>query len=285
MAYGWKMYYGTWRPTTPPHCPPDITCIKDGSIWHAGGVCARWTTDFDCKQETDFWYCIKDTEFDIGKLNSKKRYYIKKGIANFEVKRINPADYLDDLYAVTNKALKTYDDYSAPQDRTEFVNEIRERDDLIFFGAFRENQLCGYIKIKDWGSYVDFMSMKADPEFEKKQINAAMVNALCEKYAERLRGGVYICDGMRNINHRTNFQDYLVRNFMFRKAYCRLHMAYPKRVGILVRILYPIREMIFLMNSKWKIRLFKKVSVILKCEEIARRTNRGAVDVVKSNID
>lgn len=265
------MYYGTWRPTTPPHCSPDITCIKDGSIWRAGGLLARWTTDFDCEEETDFWYCIKDTKFDIWAINSKKRYYIKKGIENFEVKQINPVDYLDDVYTVTDKALQTYDDYSTPQDKMDFFNEICERRDLIFLGAFREGRLCGYIKIKDWGSYVDFMSMKADPEYEKLQVNAAMVNALCEKYADRLCEGFYICDGLRNINHQTNFQDYLVKNFMFRKAYCRLHIAYPKRIGFFVKVLYPVRRIIFLMDSKWNVRLVKKASVILRYEEIAKK--------------
>lgn len=44
---------------------------------------ARWTDNFDCGYETEWWYCIKDEPFDISKINSKKRYEINKGKKNF----------------------------------------------------------------------------------------------------------------------------------------------------------------------------------------------------------
>lgn len=34
---GWKMYYGTWRPVTPPHIEPNCESLNNGTIWKSGG--------------------------------------------------------------------------------------------------------------------------------------------------------------------------------------------------------------------------------------------------------
>ena len=56
---------------------------------------ARWTTEFDCGYETNWWYVVKDNPFDINALKSKRRYEINKGIKNFNVKEIEPMNYAD----------------------------------------------------------------------------------------------------------------------------------------------------------------------------------------------
>ena len=92
-----------------------MTPITDGTIWKIGGgggtpLLARWTTEFDCGYETNWWYCIKDTPFDIGSLPSKKRYEINKGKKNFEVRLIAPTEYKDELYDVTVDAYSAWDE-------------------------------------------------------------------------------------------------------------------------------------------------------------------------------
>lgn len=268
---GWRKYYGTWRPTTAPHEQPDLSSIANGAIWKNGGLLARWVTDFDCGCTRNFWYCIKDTPFDINDVKAKKRYYIKKGMQHFDVVEIECAKYLDELYIVTEKALETYSGYKGPQDKKKFIDEICQRNDLICLGAFERDsgKLCGYLRLKEYGNYVDFMNMKVDPGCEKLQINYALVYELCRRYEERLRGGdFYICDGMRAINHETHFQDWLEYNFLFRKAYCRLHIAYPWGVRLIVNCLFPGRNTIYKFGRKNP--LVKKIYTILQYEEIAR---------------
>lgn len=236
---------------------------------------ARWTTHFDYPARTDFWYCILDKPFDISAIKSKKRYYIKKGIAAFEIRMIDPENYFDELYRITDLALQTYDDYKKPQDKEQFIAEIKEASSRWkFLGAFfkEDNQMQGYIKVCEYEKYVDFMSMKANPLYEKKQINAALVNGLCAFYKDKLANGAYyICDGMRAINHNTNFQEYLEKNFTFRKAYCRLHMAYRPSLDIVIKVLFPFRKYIL----KWECnsrKLLGKLIILLKYEMIARNT-------------
>ena len=63
--------------------------ILFGKIGGGIPLLARWTSDWDCGYETEWWYCIKDTPFDISTLKSKRRYEINKGNKNFEVREIN----------------------------------------------------------------------------------------------------------------------------------------------------------------------------------------------------
>lgn len=71
----WKYYNHAIVSNVEPHKIPDSSCIKDKTIWKIGGgyraVLARWTTDFDCKNETGWWYVIKDTPFSIDRVNVK----------------------------------------------------------------------------------------------------------------------------------------------------------------------------------------------------------------------
>ncbi len=62
----WKYYKHAMIPDCAPHEIVDTTPIEDGSIWSSLGenykpFFARWTSDFDCNHETNWWYCIKDT--------------------------------------------------------------------------------------------------------------------------------------------------------------------------------------------------------------------------------
>lgn len=57
----------------------------------------RWTDNFDCGFETNWWYVIKDKPFDIDALKSKRRYEIRKGRKNFGVEKVNPKDIVDDI--------------------------------------------------------------------------------------------------------------------------------------------------------------------------------------------
>ncbi len=71
-----------------------------------------------------------------------------------------------------------------------------------------------------------------------------MVARILEDNNDSLNKGFYINDGARSIRHETAFQDYLEKYFGFRKAYCKLHIAYRFPVNIAVKLLYPFRKKI-----------------------------------------
>ena len=57
-----------------PNCPPPrenleeaiFAELSDRQLWNENGnkaLLARWTTNFDCGYETNWWYCIKDESY------------------------------------------------------------------------------------------------------------------------------------------------------------------------------------------------------------------------------
>lgn len=269
----WKYYNNAMIPTTTPQEPADEEALNDSEFWkeNKNAFFARWSSDFDCKKETNWWYVIKDTPFDIAALKSNRRYKINKGIKYFDVKLINPCDYREDLYRVQTAAFSAYPKkYRPTVDKEAFLSGIDGWKDYTVFGAFyRETgELVGYALLTTWReNFLDLSVLKSNPEYEKLQINAALVAKIMAHFALFLTNGGIICDGARSISHETNFQDYLEYYFGFRKAYCRLHIRYNPKIKWLIGFLYPVRGLLKKLDG---IGIVHKVNAVLKMEEICR---------------
>ena len=269
----WKYYNYAMIPATEPHEDVDLEPIMNGKIWktrEGRGIplLARWTSDFDCGYETQWWYVIKDTSFDISKLKAKRRYEINKGKKNFDVRRIKAADYADELLDVQIAAFNGWPEkYRPTVDAEKFKAGLASWDEKVVYGGFDKDIgiLVAYACLTEYEHHIEFAVLRADPHAEKFGINAAMVAAIVEDYNDRLSKDFYICDGARSIRHETSFQDYLEKYFEFRKAYCRLNIRYRFPVGVAVSMLYPIRNWI---NKDKK--LGSLVYSLLQMEEIRR---------------
>ena len=270
----WKYYNHAAIPATAPHETPDITPITNKTIWGklgTGGVLlARWTTEFDCDHETNWWYVIKDTPFVLGELKSKRRYEINKGNKNFIIKEINPIDFAEDIYRVALAAYATYPKSYRPNiEHDSFVANVKAWHFYKVYGAFFiENEcLCGYACLQKNGDYIDFSVLKASPEKEKLGINAAMVYKILIDHESFFLSGGYICDGARSIQHETFFQDYLEKYFQFRKAYCKLNIIYNPKYKGAIQIAYKFRKVLKKLEFVPVIRM---ANALLKLEEINR---------------
>lgn len=270
----WRYYNHALLPTTAPHEKIDESVIKQGILWKKkwGGVplLIRWTTDFDCPKETGWWYCIKDTPFDINSLKSKRRYEINKGKKNFYVKIINPSEYAEEIYQVYKESVNSYSKKSYKLDSKEkFIKNLLKQNSYIVFGAFQNenNNLASYALINKEDDFINFNVLKSIPRYEKYGVNATIVSYILESFNEELNNKIYICDGERNILHKTDFQDYLEKYFGFRKAFCKLNIEYRPEVKFMVNILYPFRNFIKCFGN---VLIFNKINAILYMEEIRR---------------
>lgn len=184
----------------------------------------RWTSDFDCGLDTGWWYEICDKPFDVSSLKAKRRNVVNNGIKYCEVKEIKPLEFTDDLFEVFYLASKTY---GMEANKPNFINYLRGlTGSYVVYGAFfrESSRLCGYAVIHRCSDYIELQSQKALPEYEKFQVNAALVYTVLEAYKDDLCNGKYICDGARSIVHKTSFQSYLEKYFGFRKAF----ISFPK---------------------------------------------------------
>ena len=268
----WKCYNRALVSNCAPHELPNLEALKQKRVWSEKGkpLLARWIDNFDCGYETNWWYVIKDTPFDISALKAKRRYEINKGLKNFDVKRILASDYCEDIYNIRVKAFSAYPEkYRPTVDKNELIASLSDCSKNIVYGAFsKENgELCGYAYLTKQGKCLDYNVHKTNPEYEHLAINAAIVYGILEDNVEHLSNGGYICDGSRSISHETAFQDYLEKYFEFRKAYCHLHVKYKPGVNFIVKLLYPFRRILKKFDNMSKIH---KINAVLLMENIVR---------------
>lgn len=274
----WTYYNHAMIPSTPPNIVPDLSPLKDGTIWKLEGkriLLTRWTSDFDCGKETNWWYVIADKPFNLQSIKAKRRYEINKGLNNFEVRKINPADYTEDIYEIQVAAFSAYPEkYRPTVDHDSFIENVSHWEKENVYGAFyKENgKLCGYSYITIKSNFINFDVLKTIPSYEKFGLNAALVYRLVDDCNELLSNGGFICDGERSINHETAFQDYLEKYFNFRKAYCTLNIAYNPKIKWLVKMLYLFRKLLLKFDNISKIHL---VNALLKMEHIIRMQNNN----------
>lgn len=269
---GWKIYNCALLPTTPPHEEPNVEALKGNKKWKWGEVLlVRYTTNFDCGYETRWWYCIKDAPMDISKLKAKRRYEINKGLKNILVKQINQEEYAEQISEILIFGITEYPYKYRPKfNKDKMSASIREsvnNQEVIYFGCFKtdSNELVGYSYCRIRGEVLELIEVKILPEHLSTNANAALICYICQEYMNTKKVK-YICDGERNLRHETNYQDYLIKQFEFRKAYCKLNVQYELLTNIAISLLFPIRNMIRNTNN----RMIYNVYCLLKQEEIRR---------------
>lgn len=259
----------------PPHADnDDITydAVRE-SLSARGGYFARWTTEFDCKEQTKWWYCIKDTPVDLEKCSSKQRYRIKKGIQNNRVVLLNQDEvkrHLDSICDVFEACNNSYGSTKQDINRYSFKENFPKiTGDADVWGVFdaNSNKLIGYCICRTECDVAHLSTVKIIPEALKSEANAALAYQICIYYINE-RHFQYVCDGERNIRHETNYQDYLIKTLGFRYAYCHLHVQYRPVVGFLIYILYPIRGFLYYLRKKHPV--FFNVYCVLKQESYTK---------------
>lgn len=148
--------------------------------------------------ETDWWYCIKDTPYDIDALNAKKRYEIVKARRNFRIEKVDPTAYIDEMFAVLEAAHAAYPAKYRPQTTYEsFSKEYIHQGGVEWVVAFCNNEqdalfgkICGYTIIKRQENVLSLVEQKSIPEMQKYGLNAALIDfILLENNPLILRGG------------------------------------------------------------------------------------------------
>jgi len=276
----WRYYNYALLPNTPPHVPVDMSIFKKKCFWRKFNkkgkktLLARYTSNYDCKFETDWWFCVLDKPFDISELNANRRRKINLGNKKFKVCIINPKHYAEALSDILIAANADYPKVNQLQLKRNnlingFKNEMQEN--IIFYGAFSKEKenLCGYTVIKEYNSYIYLSTHKVIPEYEKLNINAALIYKIITDYNSRLSNDFYITDGERNILHITEFQTYLEKYFNFRKAYCYLNIKYRTYFKMFIVLLFPLKKVFKRLRLKNKLMI--QIYGLLQMEEIVRK--------------
>ncbi len=266
---GWMYYNHAAIPTVAPHENPDLSPVEDGTIWKINGglpLLARWTTDFDCGYETNWWYLIKEAPVNMEELPAKERKSIRQALKKSYVRKINPTEYTEDLYRVYVAAVSKYENATFVQTKDDFA-EV-PGDGIEYWAAFdmEADRLIGYMVVQSFDVYAQIQTTKLDPDFLKLRVSDAMYCTVLEHYLNECKKR-YVSSGARNINHKTGTEEYKIRRFGYRKAYCHLHIAYNPKIKPLIKMLYPFRKILAKID---RITLIHKVNAVLLMEELIR---------------
>ena len=93
MADKYINYKGAWIFAHDAHKEHKLSDTDVAALLNKGGLMVRNVYDFDCGDETSFWYVIKDSFGGMEELSSKMRNQVKKCFKTMHVERIT-ADYL-----------------------------------------------------------------------------------------------------------------------------------------------------------------------------------------------
>lgn len=274
----WSLYSGALiLKGRPPHADNNDVTIAEAkeALAHWGGHFCRWTTDFDCGHETEWWYCLRDTPIELNQFKSKTRNEINRGLRTTSYRLLNAEEVKSLLPAMYNVAIESFSEYPAKyrpvlnKDVFFMGMEQNKKNGMDIWGCFDEKtgELAGYSLCNVNDGVVYLLVVKVRPTFLKNRVNAGLVFTLCKYYLneQALR---YVCDGSRNIRHETNYQNYLVKTLGFRKAYCKLNIVYRPIMNFVVNALYPFRGVLKSLSNNSAI--LYNIYCVLKQEEYAR---------------
>ena len=252
---GFELYRNAWRYAMSPDCEQELSDSQCKALLKNGGWLVRNTFNFDCKEETDFWYIIKDSFGGMEELSSNERNMIRRSQHSFDFKLISKEIVKQKVYKIVEA---TFLDYNVT-DRAmnEFVfNKYLEhcdRNKFDYWGAYDKvtGELVGFCAVHVFESSCEYGIIGFEPQYKHNKTYPyyGFFYKMNEYYLSE-KGFKYISDGARSITEHSNVQPFLIQKFKFRKAYCKLKIRYKWWFGIIVRVLLPFRKLIWNRNVR-----------------------------------
>lgn len=275
MIDGWRYYNHAIISTSLPHENVNMAPLEDGSIWtiNKNAVLVRWTTEFDCPEETDWWYVLREGVYSAEELPTRQRKKIRRALKKCEVRKIDHVEMAEEICRVYLEAVSRYQNYNKNINVEAFIQSVKkEENDMDWWGVFllETGELAGYMKVLRIGNVANFAVAKFSSLHLNAGISDAMYHTLLDYYlnVERV---LYINSGERSISHVTNTQDYKIKKFLYRRVYCKLNVVYNPRFKWMIKLMYPFRGALKVFR---KISLVDKFLSVLKMEEIVRKQEK-----------
>lgn len=258
----YSLYRRAWRFLGAPHQEPQLQKREWKRLLRQGGLLVRNTYNFDCQEETKFWFVIKDCFDGLEELSPRVRNKIRHAQTAFDYRLIDQALLKAKGYPIL---VDTFADYAAT-DRT--INEADfkaylDEYQFDYWGVFNKeiSELVGFSCVRRWtdSCEYDLSGMMTRYKRDGSYPYYGLYHAMNEYYLGE-QGFYYVSDGTRSITEHSNIHEFLIQNFNFRKAYCHLQVHYNWWMKIAVKVLYPFRRIITI----------PKIQAILNMESMQR---------------
>ena len=250
-----EIYRHAWRFAKAPDEELQLSDSQCKTLLKKGGLMVRNTFDFDCKEETDFWYVVKDTFGGMDELSSNVRRKIRKAFDTYEYKLVDKQIVREKGYPIIKATFEDYDVKDRPMSEEIFNDYLDYCDENKFdyWGIYNiDNQeIVGFCTVHVWNDSSEYGYTAIWPEYKSNGSYPyyGLYHKMNEYYLENQKFK-YVTDSARSVTGHSNIQPFLEQNFKFRKAYCKLKITYKWWFGIIVRMLLPFRNVIKYRNVK-----------------------------------
>jgi serine/threonine protein kinase len=195
------------------------------------------------------WYgVIKRNHYEIQQYKSSNiRNQIRKGLKNFEIRRVSVAEVIKLGYSCFFNSQKRFQKECNILEHLQWENQIASyvgfEDIVHFWGVFQNDVLKGYAIVYSYGTVeANISEIRMMPEANKQYASYALFHLLGEVYLHELNFN-YISDGYRNLVHETSIQKLLIQKFGFEKVYLQLKVVIGFPYNIIFFFLYPFRQL------------------------------------------
>ena len=262
----WRLYKSTWI-FLEESKEELLSSEEANALLKERGLMVRNTYDFDTKEETSFWFIVKDHLENISELPFSARRNIRRALRFYNIRKINVNEFSEKALPIINSAQKSYKVKSKVTSKKEFDKEIEQykKDDnkefwIVERKTDNEAVAIAINTIKEDSCEYDTMRCKAEALKDRTYPYYGLIYIMNNHYLgeRKLR---YVNDGSRTVTEHSSIQDFLIHNFKFRKAYCKLKIHYKCWLSVVIKLLFPFRNIIPIRNIKG----------ILKMEEYSRQ--------------
>lgn len=222
---------------------------------------ARYVSEFDNPKFDKFWYVIKDKNILLSEYSSNTRNQIKKGIKNCEVKKVTFEIYKELCYDVYRKSVLNYKAEPVTKEQFEKIHPVEETRDYWIVFEKETNLPVAYSSNLIQGDSCNYTFIKYDPDYLSLYPSYALHFEMDKYYLENKKMK-FVNMGAKTLYHETSVQDFVIKKFKYRRAYCKLNLVYKPIVGMLVKLAFPFRKLLY----SFKI---NKVTALLKQHEAA----------------
>jgi len=246
-----------------PHKNERIDRSKARTLLKEGGMFVKNVFNWDKKEESSFWYVIKDEYGGIDELPAKVRNQVRKSLKTYDIRLVSSEEMQEKGFELFNESRARFgDDLSVTKEQwAKRVNGGKGGQDFWLAIDKETGKAEGFginHIIEDYCSYV---SMGVNPDAPKSTYPMYGLILEMNRYYLEGRKLKYVCDGARSITEHSNIQPFLEEKFKFRKAYCDLQMFYKPWLSLIVNVLFPFRKII----------KQKKIQALLYQESMSRK--------------
>lgn len=241
----YRQYKGVWLNLGPERAERLLTNKECRTLLKRGGLMVRNVYNFDCDNETSFWFVIKDHFGGMEEFNSKMRNQVRRSLRDFEFRLIDRQELAKKGYPVHCSAARKYKVKAVVPTKDAFMEELEHAVENEYWGAYDRDSgdLVAFAKNQCFDHSCNYSVLKATPEAQKRYVYYGLIHEMNRYYLQQ-RGMDYVNDGARSITEHSNIQGFLIEKYHFRKAYCHLRLYYKPWMRLAVTLLYPFRKWI-----------------------------------------